>query len=151
MIERLVLSLSAPALWGIAATLLAIAELVVPGIFLLWLAIGAGLTAVIVLVIPLGAPLQLLIFSVLSAISVSAGRFWYVARPTASSDPLLNDRAARLIGRPVTVSEAIVQGEGRVRVDDSSWPATGPDAPEGARMTVVEVDGATLVVACIPH
>ena len=151
MIERTVLSLSAPALWGIAATLLAIAELVVPGIFLLWLAIAAGLTALIALLVPIGAPLQLLAFSVLSAIAVSAGRFWYVSRPAGSSDPLLNDKAARLIGRPVTVSEAIVQGEGRVKVDDSSWRATGPDTPAGTRMTVVEVDGATLVVACIPH
>jgi inner membrane protein len=151
MIERFVYSLSAPAIWGIAAALLAMAEMVIPGVFLLWLAIGAGLTAAIVLVIPIGVPLQLLVFSVLSAIAVSVGRFWYVSRPATSSDPLLNDKAARLIGRPVTVSEAIVQGEGRVRVDDSSWAANGPDAPEGTQMTVVYVDGATLVVACIPH
>jgi membrane protein implicated in regulation of membrane protease activity len=147
MIERMTAGLSAPALWGIAAAVLAIAEIVIPGIFLLWLAIGAGITAVITLFVPLNAALQLLVFSVLSAVSVSVGRFWYVSRPAKSTDPLLNDRAARLIGRPVTVSEAIVQGEGRVRVDDSSWSAIGPDAPVGARLTVIEVDGSTLVVA----
>ena len=90
---------------------------------------------------------QLMVFAIFSALSVSGGRLWYLARPANISDPMLNDKAARLLGRVVTVSEAIVQGEGRVRVDDSSWRAVGPDAPEGTRMTVVDVDGATLVVA----
>lgn len=134
-------------IWGIIALVLAAAELVVPGVFLIFLAIAAALTAVVELLVPMGGAFQLLIFSVLSALSVSAGRLWYLARPATSIDPLLNDRGARLIGRAVTVSEAIVHGEGRVKVDDSSWRASGPDAPVGARLTVVEVDGSTLVVA----
>ncbi len=139
-------ALSPPLIWGIIALVLALAELVVPGVFLVFLAIAAALTGVVDLLIPMGGAFQLLIFSVLSALSVSAGRLWYLARPV-TSDPLLNDRAARLIGRHVTVAEAIVSGEGRVKVDDSSWPARGPDAPAGARMTIVEVDGGVLIVA----
>ncbi|MBO9575517.1 MAG: NfeD family protein [Sphingobium sp.] len=133
-------------IWAIVALGLAAAELVVPGVFLIFLAIGAALTALVEFLVPMNGAFQMLLFSILSALTVSGGRLWYLARP-ASTDPMLNDRAARLIGRQVTVSDAIVQGEGRVRVDDSSWRATGPDAPVGARMTVVEVDGATLVVA----
>ena len=37
-------------------------------------------------------------------------------------------------------------GEGRIRVDDSSWRVTGPNQPAGAAVRVVRVDGATLVV-----
>jgi membrane protein implicated in regulation of membrane protease activity len=33
-----------------------------------------------------------------------------------------------------------------VRVDDSSWRVVGPDAPAGASVRVVRVEGATLVV-----
>lgn len=137
---------SPPLIWAIIALVLAAAELVVPGVFLVWIAIAAGLTALVELLLPMGSAYQLLLFSVLCALTVSAGRLWYLARPV-SPDPLLNDRAARLIGRNVVVAEAIVGGEGRVRVDDSSWPAKGPDAPVGARLTVVEVDGSVLVVA----
>jgi inner membrane protein len=147
MIQQFLGSMSPPLLWGIAALVLAAAELVVPGVFLIFLAIAAALTAIVELLVPMGGAFQLLIFSVLSALSVSAGRLWYLARPATSVDPMLNDRGARLIGRAVTVSEAIVHGEGRVKVDDSSWRATGPDAPVGARLTVVAVDGSTLVVA----
>ncbi len=139
--------MSPPLIWGTLALILAAAEIFVPGVFLIFLAVAAALTAVVDLLVPMSGPFQLLVFSVFSALSVSGGRLWYLARPANSSDPMLNDKAARLIGRPVTVSEAIVQGEGRVRVDDSSWPATGPDAPVGTRLTVVEVEGATLVVA----
>ena len=146
MIQSFLASTSPALLWGTVALVLAAAELVVPGVFLIFLAIAAALTAVVELLVPMGGAFQLLIFSVLSALSVSAGRLWYLARPATSADPLLNDKAARLVGRNVEVAEAIVHGQGRVRVDDSSWRATGPDAPVGARLTVIEVDGATLVV-----
>ena len=62
------------------------------------------------------------------------GRRHYERNPVPSSDPLLNDRTARLIGQKVTVVEAIENGEGRVRVGDSVWAARGPDAgrqPDG--------------------
>jgi inner membrane protein len=138
--------ISPPLLWGIVALMLGIAELVVPGVFLVFLAIGAALTALVELLMPMGAAFQMLVFSVFSALCVSGGRLWYLAKPANSADPLLNDRAGRLIGRNVIVADAIVQGEGRVRVDDSSWRAAGPDAPIGARLTVVAVEGSTLIV-----
>jgi membrane protein implicated in regulation of membrane protease activity len=139
-------SLSPALLWALLAIVLAAAELLTPGIFLIWIAIAAGLTAGVSLILPMGGPFQMLIFSVLSALAVSGGRLWYLARPVASADPLLNDKAARLIGRSVVVSDAISGGEGRVRIDDSSWSARGPDAEAGARLVVLDVEGATLVV-----
>ena len=134
-------------IWGVIAIALAATELFVPGVFLIFLAIAAALTAVVEYLIPMSVPFQLLTFAIFSTLSVSGGRLWYLAKPANSTDPLLNDKGAQLIGRSVTVSEAIVQGEGRVRIDDSSWRAAGPDAPAGARMTVVDVNGSTLVVA----
>ena len=147
MIQSFLASTSPALLWGTFALALAAAELVVPGVFLIFLAIAAAITAIVELFVPMGGAFQLLVFAVLSALSVSAGRLWYLARPATSVDPLLNDKAARLIGQTVTVSEAIVQGEGRVKVGDSSWAVTGPDAPVGARLTVVDVNGSTLAVA----
>ena len=40
----------------------------------------------------------------------------------------------------------IKDGEGRIRVDDSSWRVTGADRFAGAKVRVVRVEGSTLVV-----
>jgi len=137
-------------LWGILAIILAIAELAAPGVFIIWLALAAALTAGLASLVPIDGPFQLLAFAIFSALSVSGGRLWYLARPVEPETPLLNEPAARLIGRRVVVLEAIHDGEGRVRVDDGSWPATGPDAPAGAPMVVADVRGSVLVVAHPP-
>ncbi len=137
-------------LWAALAIGLAIAEMLVPGVFLIWLSLAAGLTAVVALLLPVSAPFQLLAFAILSVLSMFGGRLWYLARPVEPEDPLLNDRAARMIGRKVVVIEAITHGEGRVRVDDGTWPASGPDMPEGAHMLVTGISGATLIVAPLP-
>lgn len=130
--------------WMILAVALGVGEIVVPGVFLIWIAIAAAITGALAFVAPLAVPGQVLVFALLCLASVYLGRRWYRDNPVASSDPLLNDRAARLIGRNVTVVEAIVNGEGRVRVDDGTWTALGPDAPVGAQLTVVGAQGATL-------
>ncbi|OJY63649.1 MAG: hypothetical protein BGP16_01885 [Sphingobium sp. 66-54] len=138
-------------IWGIVAIVLAVAEMTLPGVFLIWLSLAAALTAGLSLVVPLDDSFQLLAFAIFSALSVSGGRLWYLARPVEPEDRLLNDRSARMIGRHVVVSEAIAHGEGRVRIDDGSWSAQGPDAPVGAHMVVVAVKGSTLIVEALPE
>jgi inner membrane protein len=123
--------------WLALAAVLAIVELIVPGIFLVFIAAGAAATGLIALVLPLPVFVEIGIFALASSVAVAIGRRWYVDRPVPSADPLLNDRIARLIGQTVTVSHAIVAGEGRVRVGDGEWPARGLDAPAGARVRIV--------------
>jgi membrane protein implicated in regulation of membrane protease activity len=133
--------------WLAFGAVLAIIELLMPGIFLVFIAAGAALTGLVILVIP-GIPVfaQIGLFAVLSSIAVAAGRRWYLNNPVESSDPLLNDRVARLIGEVVTVAEPIVSGKGRVRVGDSEWTARGPDAPAGANVRITGASGNTLEV-----
>lgn len=132
--------------WLVLAALLGIAEVLVPGVFLIWIAIAAAITGLTALALPIGIPVQLLLFAGLSIAAVWAGRRWYVDNPVASADPLLNDRTARLIGQTVTVVEAITGGEGRVKVGDSVWTATGPDADVGARVRIVSAESGVLLV-----
>lgn len=132
--------------WLVFAALLGIAEVLIPGVFLIWIAIAAAITGLVALALPIALPLQFLLFAALSIAAVYAGRRWYVDNPVASTDPLLNDRGARLIGRTVTVVEPIVAGEGRVKVGDSVWSATGPDTPIDARVRVTGVNGTILLV-----
>ncbi|MES2753640.1 MAG: NfeD family protein [Pseudomonadota bacterium] len=136
------------ALWLIGAVLLGIAELVVPGVFLVFLAIAAAVTAALVFLLPdVPVAVQLLSFGLWSAVAVLVGRRLYSRLPVPTSDPLLNDRGARLIGQVVRVTEKIEDGRGRVRVGDGEWPASGPDAPVGAKARVEAVEGGLLKVA----
>ena len=138
----------APWLWWLsAAAVLAILEIVVPGVFLIFIAAAAAVTGVIVLLIPsLPVVAQAALLAGLSAASVAVGRRWYRANPVATSDPLLNERSMRMLGEIVVVEEPIVGGQGRVRVGDGAWLARGPDAPAGARMQVVGVADTVLLV-----
>lgn len=134
--------------WLIAAAVLGIAELIAPGVFLIFLAIAAAVTGALALAVPgFGLAGELVAFAIWSAVTILIGRRWYHQYPVATADPLLNDRAARMVGQEVRVIEAIVGGRGRVRVGDGEWLATGPDQPVGARVTIAAVEGGVVRVA----
>ncbi len=133
--------------WLSIGVVLCIAEMLVPGVFLMWLGIAALLTGLAVFILPLPLAAQLLLFALLSVATVYAGRRWSSSDDIPSDDPMLNDRLARLVGEPVVVEEAIVGGRGRVRVGDGVWPASGADAEAGTRLTVTGAANGTLIVA----
>lgn len=137
--------------WLIAALVLGALELALPGVFLVFLAIAAAITGLALFALPaLPFAAQLACFAVWSGVAVAIGRRWYRDYPVTAADPLLNDRAARLVGQAVVVEQAIVKGEGRVRIADGSWRAKGADAPVGTLVAVVGVEGSTLLVAPSP-
>ena len=136
-------------MWMLGAIFLGIAELIVPGVFLIWLAAAAAATGLLTLAFGIGLPFQFAAFALLAIAAVYAGRRWYIANPMPSADPLLNDRAARLVGRTVVVAAAIVNGEGRVKVGDSVWSCRGPDCAEGSRVRIVGADGSCLKVELV--
>ena len=132
--------------WLVFAALLGMGEVLMPGVFLIWVALAAAVTGLIALLLPVSVPVQLLIFALLCLLSVWGGRRWYAANPVDSQDPLLNDRTARLIGEVVLVVEPIEAGRGRVKVGDSVWSCRGPDAPAGSRVRVTGADASVLQV-----
>lgn len=140
-------------LWLILGVILLTAEMLAPGYFLIWLGLAAFATALIAGVADIGFGLQVVIFAVFSGFSVVAARHWLSLYPIESSDPLMNDRGARLVGETVVVSRAIEGGSGRVKHGDSEWIARGADAEVGARLVVTGHDGAMLLVgpADAPH
>ena len=133
-------------LWLIVAAALGIAELIVPGVFLIWVAAAAAGTGLLTLIFGVGLAFQFALFALLSIGSVYAGRRWYAAHPVETSDPLLNNRGARLIGRTVNVVSAIEHGEGRVKVGDSVWNCRGPDCEVGTRVRIVGALGTCVFV-----
>lgn len=138
-------------IWLILAALLAITELLVPGVYLTFVALGAAATGVLALLFPeLGLIGQLISFAAWSTVAVLIGKRWYNTHPLPSSDPDLNNRAARMVGQNVTVVEGIHGGSGRVRVGDGEWPAEGPELAAGDRARIVAVRGGVVVVEPVP-
>ena len=132
--------------WLSLGVLLAAAEIVAPGFFLIWIGAAAVVTGVIAWIVPLSVPLQLGIFALLSFVALYGGRRWLKANPITTADPNLNQRGSRLVGEVLTVTKAIEDGRGRARVGDGEWPVRGPDAAEGSKVRVVSADGGVLVV-----
>lgn len=132
--------------WLALGLVLAVAEMAVPGFFLIWLAGAAIVTGLLAWTVPLSLAWQIVIFAVLALVAVFAGRRYLRANPVESADPLMNDRGGRLVGETVVVTHAIDGGSGRVRQGDSEWLAKGPDAEPGTKMRVAGHQGTVLLV-----
>jgi len=132
--------------WLALGLLLAVGEITIPGVFLIWMAGAAIVTGVLAWALPIGWPLQVVLFALLAIVSVLLGRNWLKHHPLQGADPQMNDRGARSVGEVVTVTQAIHAGQGRVRLGDSEWLARGPDAEPGTRMRVSGHDGTVLLV-----
>ncbi len=133
-------------LWLIGGVLLLILEIMAPGFFLVFIGAAAMATGAFTLLFDLGTPAQLALFALYAVIAVMVGRRFYANRNSDSSDPLLNDRAGRLVGKLVTVVEAVDDHGGRVRVGDSEWSARGGPAAAGDRVRITGIDGNCLSV-----
>jgi len=149
MLERIFTELG-PWNWMVLGFVLLILEILVPGVFLLWIGIAAILVGALTLQLAHAAfwvwQAQVVLFLILSVISAYVGR-QVMARTGGESDqPLLNRRAEQLIGRTATLAEPIAEGRGRIRLGDTFWLVTGPDLPVGARVRVTAVQDMELVV-----
>lgn len=130
--------------WFVIGGILLIAEVLVPGVFLLWLGLAALIVGAISLLVEWPWQLQVVVFAALSLASVP---LWRRLGFNASTDqPFLNRRTEALIGRIFTLEKPIIGGVGAVSVDDTVWRVTGADAPAGSRIKVTRVDGATIYV-----
>jgi inner membrane protein len=133
-------------IWLVIGLALALLEMLVPGVYLIWLAMAALAIAVLAFVSAPPLALQVIAWVSLSLIFAFSARRWLRDRPIVSSDPLLNNRAGRLVGETALVTQAIDSGTGRVKVGDSEWTARGEDAEAGARVRIVGARGTELLV-----
>jgi membrane protein implicated in regulation of membrane protease activity len=133
-------------LWMIGGVLLLIAEIIAPGIFLVFIGAAAIAAGLFTLLFDLGLPGQLTLFTIYAVVAVMIGRKVYANASVDVADPLLNDRAARLVGRSVTVIENVDEHAGRVRVGDSEWSARGGPGRAGERVRITGVEGNCLLV-----
>lgn len=139
-------SLEAHWVWLTLGLVLAGLEMLVPGVYLIWLALAAIVTGVLTGLFDLSLAAQVIDFVFFALIVVFSARRILRDRPIESSDPLLNRRGARLVGETALVVQPIEHGSGRVRLGDSEWIARGPDTAAGERVRITGNDGAVLLV-----
>lgn len=133
--------------WWIFAVALIIIEILAPSFFALWMGIAAFFTGLVLLLIPdLGWEYQLMLFAVLSVFSIVLWRRYYLKNPIVSDQPNLNRRGEQYIGRIVTLQSPIVDGVGKIRLDDSSWKVEGPDCAAGQKVRIVSLQNVVFAV-----
>ncbi|MDH5357250.1 MAG: NfeD family protein [Gammaproteobacteria bacterium] len=133
--------------WWIIAIVLVIFEILAPTFFALWMAIAAFLTGLALFLIPeMQWEYQVFMFAILSVISIVVWRHYYNKNPIATDEPLLNRRGEQYVGRVITLKESIVDGQGKVRVDDSTWKIEGEDCPAGTKVKIISVDNVVFKV-----
>jgi membrane protein implicated in regulation of membrane protease activity len=130
----------------LAAVLLGL-EVLAPGALFIWLSLSALAMAGLVLLFDgIDWRWQAIIYSALALFVTFLGRSWLRRSSGPTDEPYLNQRNRQYIGRVLTLTEPIVNGHGRVRVDDTTWKVRGEDLPAGAQIRVVDVDGSVLLV-----
>ena len=134
--------------WWAAAIVFVVIEVFAPGAIFLWLGVSAGVVGALLLVLPeMTWQIQMLVFAALSISAIVGWRVFQRANPAATDQPSLNRRGEQYIGRTLTLDEPIVNGQGKIRVDDTTWKVEGDDMPAGTRVTVIGVDSVVLKVA----
>jgi inner membrane protein len=132
--------------WMILAAVLLALEMLAPGIFLMWFGFAAALTGLIVFRYDISWQWQLIWFCGLSLASVLLANRYLRRNPLESEQPLLNERAAQLIGHSFDLVDPIENGRGSIRTGDTIWRVEGPELPQGTRIKVVGTDGTVLKV-----
>jgi len=127
--------------WWIAAVALIIIEILAPTFFALWMGVAALITGFVVYFMPeMQWEYQVFIFALLSVFSIIAWKIYYKNNPLSSDEPLLNRRGEQYVGRVITLKVPIEDGQGKVKVDDSTWKIEGEDCPAGTKVKIVSVD-----------
>jgi hypothetical protein len=135
--------------WVLAISLLMLEFLALGtfGSFFLWPAIASAALGFLMLLFPmLPLQVQVLILGVISIVSVIIGRVYLGKHPLSQDQPFLNQRGAELVGRVYEVSDAIVNGIGKIRVNDGMWAVEGPDCPVGTNVKVLSSGSVRLKV-----
>jgi hypothetical protein len=130
-------------IWVAAGLGLLILEMLLPGVFMMWLGLAACGAGLLTLAFHFEFAAQVVSFGALTAITLTIGLHMRWPRQ------VIHTEREGLIGRPATA--LVFQGrDGRVRLGDTDWPARVPPdirPPDpGTRLRVAQVEGTVLIV-----
>ena len=135
-------------IWSIVAVVLAVGELLTPGLFFLGPVALAAAVAAVVAAVGLGSIVQVTVFIAGALASLAFLR--PIAREHLHMPAMIRTGTAALVGAKATVLQRVDANGGRVRIGGEEWSARayvddGIYEP-GARVEVVKIEGATALV-----
>lgn len=134
--------------WLVLGFVLLIAEIMMPGVFLLWWGLAALVTALLQFLLPDFSLVGLAIFyGVLAALlSVLWWRYQHRKDKRDQAKTSLNQRDHAMLGKQGIVQEIAANGIGRGAFGDTTWRIQGERLHVGEPVKVVHVEGITLIV-----
>jgi membrane protein implicated in regulation of membrane protease activity len=128
--------------WWVFAVIFLVVEMLIPAFFFLWMSVSALVTGIIVWLIPgVSTDIQILIFSLLSIVAIVVWRVYGKKISITSDQPLLNRRGSQYVGRIFNLHEPIVNGQGKIKVDDTIWKVYGEDCDIHSKVKVLASRG----------
>ena len=135
-------------IWVVVGAVLAVGELLTPGLFFLGPVALAAAAAAIVAAAGLATWVQLVVFVAGSAASVGILR--PVARAHLHAPAPTRTGTAALVGATGVVTQRIDSGGGRVKIGGEEWSARayvdGEVFEPGVRVEIAKIEGATALV-----
>jgi membrane protein implicated in regulation of membrane protease activity len=135
-------------LWAIAAVLLAVGELVTPGLFFLGPVALAAVAAAVAAALGGGVVLQFVVFIAASLASLALLR--PIARRHLRLPAISRTGTAALVGTKALVLQRVDSDGGRVKIGGEEWSARAffdeQVLEPGARVEVAKIEGATALV-----
>ena len=136
--------------WWIVATILLIAELIFPGVYLVWLGIAAVVVGTVNFFVPIAWQAEIVLFGITSVATIAIAHPWLKRKQVLQSDrPNLNRRMFGYVGNSFVLEEPIRNGRGLLKIEDVYWEVIGPELPEGSWVKVTGVEGSRLRVEAL--
>ncbi|CAN5473474.1 NfeD family protein [soil metagenome] len=132
--------------WWIIAGAMLLLELAIPGVFFIWLAGAAAVLGLFVLIFTVAWQFEIALFAVLAVIFLLVLRPRFMGRLEKTDRPNLGRRMYDYVGRSYVLQDPIVDGRGRIRIEDTTWEILGPDRAKGEWVKVTGVEGLRLRV-----
>ncbi|MGB0697144.1 MAG: NfeD family protein [Rhodospirillaceae bacterium] len=142
-----------PQYWLIIGAVLVGAEMLVPGMVLIWPGLAALTMGFGLYLIPgaegLSWQTEVLAFAGLALLYTILGRMWWSSRVEEEVPEAVNRGTEGLIGETARLIKPISGGRGRIKLRDGEWMVSGPDLPEGTLVKITRTDGTLLHVEAV--
>lgn len=134
--------------WAAITLILGIVELVTGTVYLLWLGVSALLTLLITFIFPeISLNIQAALFAMLGIVGTS---LWFIRNKKQSAQKKtapLNEKAAVLVGRKITLQKNMQDYQGQVMVDGVLWRIKASENyTSGTVVQIKDVDATVLIV-----
>lgn len=135
--------------WWLAAVVFMGFEMVATAYFFLWLGASSAIIGGLLLLSPdMSWEVQWAIWAIISVVGATGTHLYKKKKsPKQPVDHSLNQRGSHYVGRVFTLEDAIVNGQGKIKVDDSIWKIEAKnDFDAGTKVKVTGLDGTVLLV-----